>query len=65
MPTALKAAEPTRYSDTSRGSTDPTGGVRRPTAQGRRVRCAGMKKRILVIALIVLTIVAAKKARHV
>lgn len=47
------------------GSTDPTGGVRQPTAQGRRVRCAGMKKRILVIALIVLTIVAAKKARHV
>ncbi len=55
MPTALKAAEPTRYSDTSRGTTTLPG-----TAYA-----AVMKKLVLIVALIVLAGVAAKKARHV
>ncbi len=58
MPTALKAAEPTRYSDTSRPA--------RPYAPppGRTYALA-MKKLVLIVALIVLAGVAAKKARHV
>ena len=49
MPTALKAAEPTRYSDTSAG--EPT--------------LTAVKKLVLVAVLFVLAAIAANKARGV
>ena len=65
MPTALKAAEPTRCSDTSarhRSGRLP-GVVCRPG--GAEPYRAAMKKLVLLAALIYLAKLAAKKAQHV